>query len=255
MRTRYLDIDDRTEDLADRLRDAPSIGDEFARMYELSWLYHENALEGVVYTGQELEQALANALLTDATVIDAFQEIRNHKKAIELIRAESKNKKVRLTLTLIKKVYETLGSGIEGRSEAEYRKDMPLHRAYFHDIAQPAKIAFQLGKLIDFCDSAEFKTYHPLKQASKIHHAFMQAYPFTEGSGKVARLLANLVLLREGYLPCIVHAIDRQRYYESLRLPEPQLRELMMEAYLNALENGEKFVDMAVAERSKRAVK
>src|SRR5437773_987173 len=116
MRTRYLDIDDRTEDLSQRMREEPPVAEEFLHKYELSWLYHENALEGVVYTGQELEMALANQPLADATVIDAFLEIRNHKSAIDLIREEAKNKKVRMNLTLIKKVYETLGAGLEGRS-------------------------------------------------------------------------------------------------------------------------------------------
>src|SRR5436190_20991252 len=105
MRTRYLDIDDRTEDLAQRMREAAAIADDFLRKYELSWIYHENALEGVVYSGQELELALANQPVADATVVDAFHEIRNHKTAIDLIRAESKSKKPKVNLTLIKKVY------------------------------------------------------------------------------------------------------------------------------------------------------
>src|SRR5436309_3001679 len=111
MRTRYLDIDDRTEDLSQRMREEPRHAEEFLHKYELSWLYHENALEGVVYSGQELEMGLENQTLADATVIDAFHEIRNHKVAVDLIRAEAKNKRGRVNLTLIRKIYETLGSG------------------------------------------------------------------------------------------------------------------------------------------------
>ena len=66
MKTRFVDIDDRMEDLADRMRAAPAVGEEFLNRYELSWLYHENALEGVVYTSQELATALANMPLADA---------------------------------------------------------------------------------------------------------------------------------------------------------------------------------------------
>ena len=85
MRTRYLDIDDRTDDLNQRIREEPDLAAEFLHKYELSWLYHENALEGVVYTGQDLEMALANQPVADATVVDAFREIRNHKTAIDLV--------------------------------------------------------------------------------------------------------------------------------------------------------------------------
>ncbi len=253
MRSRYVDIDDRNEDLAERIRAEPDIGAEFRSKYELSWLYHENALEGVVYTSQELEIALENQPVADATFVTALQEIRNHKVAMDLVRDEAKAKKLRLNLTLVKKLYETLGYGIEGRSPPEYRKDMPLHRAYFHDIAQPPKIPALLQKVLDYCDSADFKGSHAIQQSSRLHHGFMQVFPYTENSGRVARLLANLVLMQQGYLPCIIHATDRQRYYESLRLPEAVLRDLMMDAIENALGQGEKFFEAAIAQRRKAA--
>jgi Fic family protein len=242
MKTRFVDIDDRMDDLADRMRRDHDLAEEFLRRYELSWLYHENALEGVVYSYQELSAALENAALTDAAFVNAFQEIRNHKVAIDLVREEARAKKLRVNLTLVRKLYETLGAGIEGRAAPEFRKDMPLHRAYFHEIAQPAKIPVLLQKVLDACDSADFRNAHPIQRAAKLHHGFMQVFPYTENSGRVARLLANLVLLQSGYrVPCIMHATDRQRYYESLRLPEPILRDLTMEALDNALEQAEKF--------------
>ena len=242
MRTRFVDIDDRMDDLADRLRSDPEQAADFLARYELSWLYHENALEGVVYTGQELATALQNAPLADATFVGVLREIRNHKIAIDLVREEAQSKKLRVNLTLVKKLYETLGAGTEGRSLADFRKDMPLHRAYFHEIAPPARIPALLQKVLDTCDSADFRNAHPVQRAAKLHHGFMQVFPYTENSGRVARLLANLVLLQAGYkLPVIIHATDRQRYYESLRLPETTLRDLTVEALDNALAQGEKF--------------
>ena len=127
---------------------------------------------------------------------------------------------------------------------------MPLHRAYFHEIAQPPKIAPTLAKVLDGTDTAEFKKSHPVVQAARIQHGFMQAYPYTDGSGKVARLLANLYLIRGGFLPCVIHSIDRQRYYESLRGAETVLRELMLDSLGNALANGVKYVRGAMAARA-----
>jgi Fic family protein len=251
MRSRYVDIDDRMEDLAERLRGDPEFAADFLQRYELSWLYHENALEGVVYSSQELATALAQPVLTDATFVTSLVEIRNHKTAIDLVREEAKAKKLKLNLALARRLYETLGQGIEGRSVADYRKDMPLHRAYFHEIAQPAKIVPALQKLFDACESADFRNSHPLQQATRLHHGFMQAFPYTENSGRVARLVMNLVLLHAGYrLPVIIHATDRQRYYESLRLPEATLRDLTVDALDNALTQAEKlFAELPVRTR------
>ncbi len=242
MRTRFVDIDDRMDDLADRMRGDPDLAAEFLRRYELSWLYHENALEGVVYTSQELATALDHPPLADASFVSSLQDIRNHKTAADLVHDEAKSKKMRVNLTLVRKLHEILSGGPDAKGAGEFRKDMPLHRAYFHEIAQPAKIPALLQKVLDACESADFRNAHPIQRASKLHHGFMQVFPYTETSGQIARLLANLVLLQAGYrMPCIIHATDRQRYYESLRLPEAILRDLTAEAIVNALDQAEKF--------------
>lgn len=251
MRSRYLDLDDRTQDLAERLRDRPDLAQEFLGRYEVSWIHHENALEGVVFSGQELETALAHPPVTDIAAVNAFRDIRNLKAAIDVVRAEAAAKRPKITLALVKRLYETLHTGIEARAVSEFRKEIPLHRAYFHDIAQPARIAGQLDTLLAWTETADFRGAHPVQQASKLQHGFMQIYPYTEGSGKIARLLANLVLLHAEYQPCIIHSIDRQRYYESLKQPEPQLRDLMIESMANGLTTAEKFLRDAVAQRSR----
>jgi Fic family protein len=253
MRTRYLDIDDRVEALWELIADHRAHAQEFEEKLELSWLYHDNALEGIVLSAPELTQAAAGATVSDASLAPLYAEVRNQRAAVQLIREEAANPKGRFTLTLVRKLYEELGRGFEGRDKAVYRRDMPLHRTYFHDIAQPAKIPDQLQKLLDFCNTAEFRQYHPLKQGAVIQYGFMQIFPFTENSGKVARLLTNLILLRHRYLPAIIHAIDRQRYYETLRQPNTALRSLVLEAEENSLDNAFKFFEQAPRQRRARA--
>ena len=255
MRTRYVDIDDRHQDLAERMRAEPAAAEDFLCKWDLSWLYHENAMEGIVYSETELQAALANQPLADAAFLRALLEIRNHKTALDLVRADAGQKKLRVNLTTVKKLYETLGAGIEGRSVAEYRNEMPLHRAYYHEIAQPARIADLLAKLCDLAESAELRNAHPIQRATRIHHAFMQIYPFTENSGRVARLLMNQILLAAGYLPVIIHATDRQRYYDSFRLSEAALRDLTMEAIENGLAHAEKFFAWVQPSRSRKIVR
>jgi len=253
MRSRYLDLDDRSQDLVERLQEEPEIAKDFLRRYEISWLHHENALEGVIYSLQELVAALEPLPVEDANVVQAFREVRNHKAAVEIIRTEAKAKRPKVNLTLVKRLQETLNAGLPGKSGAEFRKDIPIHRTYYHEIAPPQRIQAMLQKVLDATDTADFRQSHPVQRAARLQHAFMQVFPFTEGSGKVARLLSNLILVHEGYLPCIVHSVDRQRYFDAFRTPEAALRDLMLEAIDNGLTNAEKFLSAAVAARSKRA--
>ncbi|OJH38120.1 Fic family protein [Cystobacter ferrugineus] len=271
MKERYQEIDEKNEALRDYLGIYKEKGREFLERFEMSWIYHDAALEGTVYTQQELVSALFPERATmDPAMIPVVLEVRNHKAACDYLREEASatgKKQAQITLTTIKRIHDLLCGNtpealatratIERRDRTEkelakerersgYRKDMPLHRTYFHEIAQPAKIQPGLEKLVDYTGSAEFREFHPIKQAAVVQHRFMQVFPFTENSGKVGRMLTNLVLLRHGYMPAIIHSIDRQRYYESLRGAEGLFRSLLMDAIENSLDNGIKyFKDMA----------
>ena len=70
----------------------------------------------------------------------------------------------------------------------------------------------------------------------------MRIYPFTRHSGKLARLLMNYIILQSGYLPAIIHAVERQRYYEALRASGPALVELVSESLENAIDSALRLV-------------
>ncbi len=265
MKERYQEIDDKTEELRDWL-ETHSKAQEFLERFEMSWIYHDSALEGTVYAPQELQAALhPGTVAAEASMLPVVWEIRNHRAALQYAREEAKaggKKQAQVTLTVIKRIHDLFSGNTpeaqaaramyerRERSEKEkekerektgYRKDMPLHRTYFHEIAQPAKIPPMLEKLVDFTATAEFREFHPIKQAATFQHEFMKIFPFTENSGKVGRTGTNLILLRHNYLPCIIHSIDRQRYYEALRGPVAGFRTLLMDAMENSLDNAIKY--------------
>ncbi len=267
VKERYQGIDDKSEDLRDYLATYREKGQEFLERYEMSWIYHDSALEGVVYSPTELNAALRGEVSkpSEASLMPLILEIRNHKAAVDYVREEARTsgKKVaQITLTQIKRIHDLLSGNTpeaqaaraltERREKTErelakekeksgYRKDMPLHRTYFHEIAQPAKIQPLLEKLVDYMASADFRELHPIEQSASVQHQFLHIFPFTEHSGKVGRMCSNLVLLRHHYLPCVIHSIDRQRYYEALRGSSANFRLLMVEAMENSLDNALKY--------------
>jgi len=52
--------------------------------------------------------------------------------------------------------------------------------------------------------------------AAWLHHRFTQIHPFQDGNGRVARALATLVFLREGFFSPVVRRDDREKYLQSL---------------------------------------
>jgi len=241
-RSRYMELDDKTDELKDFVTHYREPCQEFEERFEISWIYHENALEGVVLTYHEIKAAIDRKIISDVNLIPTYQEIKNHKDAIDFIKKAAVNKRSRMNLSLVKSVHQILANELEGVEIGRYRKEIPLHRTYFHEISQPSRISYRLNKLLQTVTTAEFKRWHPVKQAAAFHHEFMSIFPFPENSGKVGRLLMNYFLIRGGYIPAVVHSIDRQRYYESLRSPVVQLRELLVEAMENSIESGMRYV-------------
>lgn len=211
---------------------------EYQERFDLAWIYHDSALEGVVYSMDELRAAIYDNVAPDPTLIPVYDEIRNHMGAIEMIREMATRRRFTPNLEVIKKLYAQLApEELEGKGPPKYRKDMPLHRLYFHDISPPDKISYRMRQVVQWLSDPETKkTMHPVRIASKVHFQLLHIYPFPRHSGKVARLVMNLILMRAGYPPVVIHATERQRYYEALRSGEDGTAALVNQALGSAIE-------------------
>lgn len=216
----------------------PGVREEYQERFDIAWIYHDSALEGVVYSMDELRAAMREEPVSDPAMIPVYDEIRNHMGAIAMIREMATRKRANVTLDVIKKLFAQLApEELEGKGPPTYRKDMPLHRLYFHEISQPDKISYRMRQLVQWLSDPETKkTMHPVRMASKAHFQLLHIYPFPRHSGKVARLVMNLLLMRAGYPPVIIHATERQRYYEALRNGEDATSNLINQALGAAVE-------------------
>lgn len=82
----------------------------------------------------------------------------------------------------------------------------------------------KMQELVEWTQAAlENKKYHPLLIAGNFLVEFLNIHPFTDGNGRLSRILTNLLLLQAGYLymPYISHEklIEDQKpqYYIALR--------------------------------------
>lgn len=239
MRQRYLDLDERTDDLKKAVADLPGGFAAFRAVYDISWIFHENGLEGVVLTYPEIKSAVDNKIISDVSLLPTYQDIKNQKLCVDLIREKAQAKRFNVTVGFLKELHGTLVQAPE--DAGVYRKDIPIHRTYFHEIAQPAKIHAALLKVLEYMKARQDKEMHTIELAANVHHRFMRVFPFSDYSGIIGRLVANFLMMRAGYLPVIIHASDRQRYYEALRGSERDFRLFVAEAMENSLDNARRF--------------
>lgn len=224
--------------------------EEFQRAYreslDMSWVYHDSALEGTVYTSQELRASVdpASAVATDSSLQPVCEEIRRHREALAFIRDFAQKKRVPVTVDVLKQIYLILHPEEGDLKTVKYRKDIPQHRLYFHEYAPPDKIAHKVRQVVEWLNDPETRKQRSASRiAARAHYDLLRVFPFTSDSGKVARLLMNLLLLRAGYPPAIVHSTERQRYYEALKGSSTVMTQIVQESIENNLASVEKLLD------------
>ncbi len=100
-------------------------------------------------------------------------------------------------------------------------------------VAVPAAIPADLD---DWSQSTrKLNDRHPVVHAA-IHHAwFERIHPFTDGNGRVGRLLLDFMLLQRGYPPAVIPKAQRPRYLRALELADDGNPHLLAEVIARAV--------------------
>jgi Fic family protein len=244
-----VSIEERTASLEERLKSAPpEVQARYRDDLDMSWVAHDSALEGVVYTLAELRAAIGApeaSMALDSSVQPVVEEIRRHREALNVVRELALKRRQPLTIDVIKRIYCVLHPEEGDIKTVKYRKDIPQHRLYFHEYAPPDKIAYKLRQVVDWVNDPETrKTRSAVRLAGRAHYDLLRVFPFQTDSGKVARLMMNLLLLRSGYPPAIIHSTERQRYYEALKGSSATMHSIVQDAIENSLSSIEKLLDL-----------
>jgi len=84
----------------------------------------------------------------------------------------------------------------------------------------PIHVDSEIDKLISILADLEEKMIKPIVIAAWFHHAFTQIHPFQDGNGRLARLLASLILIKHGLFPFTVKGNEKKKYIDSLELAD-----------------------------------
>lgn len=83
-----------------------------------------------------------------------------------------------------------------------------------HFYCPPEHVGSEMDRLIELYH--QYEDIYPEVLAAWLHHRFTQIHPFQDGNGRVARCLANLVLIKAGWLPLAILRDQRISYIDAL---------------------------------------
>lgn len=80
----------------------------------------------------------------------------------------------------------------------------------------PIQVEAEMDSLIQIYNEQFNLKANPIILSSWLHHAFTQIHPFQDGNGRIARLLASLILIKDGLLPFTVKRNEKAIYINAL---------------------------------------
>ena len=80
----------------------------------------------------------------------------------------------------------------------------------------PIGVQLEMEKLLDYHNKHEEEGVSGEIAAAWLHHRFTQIHPFQDGNGRIARILASVVLLKNRLYPLVVLREQKEKYIEAL---------------------------------------
>ena len=185
---------------------------DLSQQYELSLTYHTNRLEGSTLTEHETAIVLfENATLPDKTLVEQL-EAKNHQTALRaMFRHIRENSKVDEALIL--QLHGILMNGI--RADAgRYRTHGVRIVGTFVPTANPIKVPLLMeafGKKLTKRIPADVVRF-----VAETHAEFEQIHPFSDGNGRIGRIIANALLLKADHPPAVITQNIRRDYMSAL---------------------------------------
>lgn len=187
--------------------DNPDIRDEFI----LKLTYHSNSIEGNTLTEPDTAAVLFDNVALPNKSLTEQLEAKNHQTALNYL-FDYILKKEKINENLVLKLHSILMNGV--RPDAGlYRR----HRVRITGVNLPTANYLKVPDLMPtIITKADKKTKDIIGLSANIHSQFEQIHPFSDGNGRIGRLLMNAMLLKENLAPAIIRQEQKQLYYTYL---------------------------------------
>lgn len=182
--------------------------------FKVELTYTSNAIEGNTLTRQETALVVEKGLTVAGKSLTEHLEAANHALALDFIKSLIGKKRNRVSEKDILKIHEIILGKIDDANAGRYRS-VPV-RIAGSTVIMPnhMKVAALMAEFQRWLRSKN--KLHPAQFAADAHFKLVSIHPFTDGNGRTARLLMNLLLMQEGYPPALIKKEDRLTYINSI---------------------------------------
>lgn len=190
---------------------------QLKKFYKAESTWSSNALEGNSISLGETELILENGITIHGHTLNEINECVGHGEAFEymfsLINARE------ISEENIKQLHFLFAKNIKDiPNPGEYRnvsKTFVYITGSDYSCPDYDKVPELMSDLVDWTNSMKGQL-HPVERAAEFHRRFVYIHPFPDGNGRVARLMMNMLLLQDKYMPVLISPKERKTYIKKL---------------------------------------
>ena len=182
--------------------------------YKIGLTYASNALEGNTLSLAETKVVLEDGITIGGKPLKDHYETVGHAKAFDEIIKLSQNET--FTEADIKLLHKLFYEKIDNEKAGKYRTSQVIITGSDVELPKPEELDAKMHEFILQLPKLREKL-HPVEYAAMVHIIFVNIHPFTDGNGRVARLLMNLALLQSGYNIVVIPPVARADYISALQ--------------------------------------
>lgn len=215
----------------------PDIRDQFI----LKLTYNSNSIEGSTLTEPDTAAVLFdNVALADKSLTEQL-EAKNHQTALNYLFDYVLNNG-QINEDLILKLHSILMNGIRPDAGLYRRHGVRITGVYL-PTANYLKVPDLMPKILL---EATKTTEDVINLSADIHSRFEQIHPFSDGNGRIGRLLLAAMLLKVNFAPAIINQKHKRLYYTYLHKAQTKGDLSQLENFIcNAVMDGFKILERA----------
>lgn len=201
--------------------------EKYLENFVVKFTYNSNRIEGSTLTLKDTANLLKEGISPRNRPVRDIREAESHKKVFYDMLDYKKGLNLNIVLYWHKLLLQDTDKEIAGR--------IRNHQVAIAGTTVKLPLPVELNPLLnDFFKwyNKEKNKLNPVELAALVHLKFVSIHPFTDGNGRISRIMMNFVLYKNGFPMLDISYSNRASYYTALERSQKTGKEYIFVQYL-----------------------
>lgn len=204
-----------------------SAKEQYIESFMIKFTYNTNRIEGSILSLKETADLLQQRITPRNKPIEDVKEAEAHKKVFYEMVDYKKGLSLSTVLYWHKLLLQDTKADIAGIIRMH---QVAIARSKI-ELPFPAELDALLHEFFIWYNKNKSKL-NPVVLAALVHLKFVTIHPFSDGNGRISRLMMNFVLHKHGYPMLSIEYTNRNSYYNALERSQTKNKEYIFIQYL-----------------------